>query len=257
MKKTLLIAASLFAFVALSGCKGKETISINSKADLEGKKIGVQAGTTGEGYVQDEINGATVKSFKSVIDAALSLKTGAIDAIVIDELPAKEICKRNSNLKIVDAELITDVYAIAVKKGNVKLLDSINSTIKNIKSDGTYESLINSFMPVEGEIEIPTIAAGNGTEVIRMGTNATFPPFEYVEGSSVVGFDVSMAQLIANDYGKKLQVVDMAFDGLIAALQSDAIDFIAAGMTATEERRQNVDFSEPYYSSRQVIIVRK
>ena len=49
----------------------------------------------------------------------------------------------------------------------------------------------------------------------------------------------------------------MAFDGLIAALQSDAIDFIAAGMTATDERRKNVDFSEPYYSSNQVIIVRK
>ena len=49
----------------------------------------------------------------------------------------------------------------------------------------------------------------------------------------------------------------MAFDGLIAALQSGAIDFIAAGMTATEERRQNVDFSEPYYESNQVIIVRK
>jgi len=90
-----------------------------------------------------------------------------------------------------------------------------------------------------------------------MGTNAAFPPFEYIEGTDPVGFDVTMSQLIARDFGKKLQVVDMAFDGLIAALQSDAIDFIAAGMTATDERRKNVDFSEPYYSSNQVIIVRK
>ena len=62
---------------------------------------------------------------------------------------------------------------------------------------------------------------------------------------------------IAKDLNKKLQVVDMSFDGLIAAVQSGAVDFVAAGMTATDERRQNVDFSEPYYESNQVIIVRK
>ena len=84
-------------------------------------------------------------------------------------------------------------------------------------------------------------------EVVKMGTNAAFPPFEYTEGSEVVGFDITMSQLIAKDYGKKLEVVDMNFDGLIAALQSGAIDFIAAGMTATEERRKNVDFSSAFY----------
>ena len=66
-----------------------------------------------------------------------------------------------------------------------------------------------------------------------------------------------MAQIVARDLSKKLEVVDMNFDGLIAALQSGAIDFIAAGMTATDERRKNVDFSEAYYSSNQVIIIRK
>ena len=90
-----------------------------------------------------------------------------------------------------------------------------------------------------------------------MGTNAAFPPFEYIKGSEAVGFDVSMSKLIAKDLNKKLQVVDMSFDGLIAAVQSGAVDFVAAGMTATDERRQNVDFSEPYYESNQVIIVRK
>ena len=92
---------------------------------------------------------------------------------------------------------------------------------------------------------------------LTMYTNAEFPPFEYIKGSEAVGFDVSMSKLIAKDLNKKLQVVDMSFDGLIAAVQSGAVDFVAAGMTATDERRQNVDFSEPYYESNQVIIVRK
>lgn len=257
MKKVMFGALALAAVLAVTGCNEKKSVVINSKADLEGKSIGVQAGTTGELYVQDELKTAKCNSFKNVIDASLSLKNGAIDAIIVDELPALEVCKRNDDLKVLDIDLVTDVYAIAVKKGNSELLDSINKTIENMKADGRYEALINSFMPADGNVKIPSVekVAGNGT--VRMGTNAAFFPFEYTEGSEVVGFDATMAQYIANDFGKNLEIQDMAFDGLIAALQSDAIDFIAAGMTATEERRQNVDFSEPYYESKQVVIVRK
>lgn len=257
MKKFVFGALALAAVFALAGCNNKKQVSITSKADLEGKSIGVQAGTTGETYVQEEIKDAKCNSFKNVIDASLSLKNGAIDAIVVDELPAKEVCKQNPDLTILDFDLATDVYAIAVKKGNSELLASINKTIADMKADGRYEALINAFMPADGNVKIPEVEAKAGNGTVRMGTNAAFFPFEYTEGSKVVGFDATMAQYIANDYGKNLEIQDMAFDGLIAALQSDAIDFIAAGMTATEERRQNVDFSEPYFSSKQVVIVRK
>lgn len=258
MKKVIFGALALAAIFAVTGCNEKKSVVISTKADLDGKSIGVQAGTTGELYVQDELKSAKCSSFKNVIDASLSLKNGAIDAIIVDELPAKEVCKQNDDLKILDIDLVTDVYAIAVKKGNTGLLDSINKTIASMKADGRYEALINAFMPADGNVKIPSVEkAANTDGTVRMGTNAAFFPFEYTEGSEVVGFDATMAQYIANDYGKSLEIQDMAFDGLIAALQSDAIDFIAAGMTATEERRQNVDFSEPYFESKQVVIVRK
>lgn len=257
MKIAAAAAASL-AVLSFASCAKKNKVVINGVDDLAGKKIGCQAGTTGETYVQDNVKDAQLKSFKTGIDAALDLNNGAIDAIVLDELPAKEIVKRNPGLAIVDSDFATEEYAIAVKKGNKELLDSVNKTIAAMKSDGTYEKLISDFMPVDGTITVPEdVKADNASGEIRMGTNAAFPPFEYTQGTNVVGFDVAMSQLIAKDYGRNLKVVDMSFDGLIAALQSDAIDFIAAGMTATDERRQNVDFSDPYYSSKQVIIVRK
>ena len=257
MKKTLAIIFTLLMVASVFAGGAKETIVITSADDLAGKKIGVQAGTTGELYVQENVADAKLASFKTGMDAALDLKNGAIDLIVLDELPAKEIVKRNKDLTIVDASFAVEQYAIAVKKGNKALLDSINKTIMTIKIDGTYENLINAFMPVDGNIVIPEIADVDSKEVVKMGTNAAFPPFEYIKGSEAVGFDVSMSKLIAKDLNKKLQVVDMSFDGLIAAVQSGAVDFVAAGMTATDERRQNVDFSEPYYESNQVIIVRK
>ena len=257
MKKSIFILGSAVLMAIVMGCSKKTQVTINSEADLAGLNVGCQAGTTGEIYITEEIEGVNVKSFKSGIDASLSLKNGAIDAVVLDELPAKEIVKRNPDLKILDIPFAKEEYSIAVRKNDGELLASINNTIAQIKADGTYDSLIKAFMPAEGEITVPETIACSGSKTLKMGTNSSFAPFEYMEGTSVVGFDVTLSQMIARDYGCKLEVKDMNFDGLIAALQSGAIDFIASGMSATDERRKNVDFSDPYYSSCQVIIVRK
>ena len=259
MKKITVICAALAAVLAFTGCS-KSNVQVNSIADLAGKKIGVQAGTTGEDWVQDNVEGVQLSSFKTGMDAALDLKNRAIDAVVLDELPAKAIVERNPDLKIIhDKEFAEnkEAYAIAVKKGNAELLSSINKTIADMKANGEYEKLVNAFMPADGKIQIPAADASTGSKVVKLGTNAAFPPFEYVEGKNIVGFDITMGQKIAKNADMKLEVVDMAFDSLIPALQSGTIDFIAAGMSVNEERKKNVDFSETYFESEQVIIVRK
>ena len=258
MKKTaLLICAAILLTAPL--CAKPKKVSIKGKADLDGKKIGVQAGTTGEMFVQDEVKNAKLSSFKSGIDAALDLKNGAIDCVVLDELPAMEIVKRNPSLKIIRDPYFAEnkeEYAIAVKKGREDLLAKINDTINAMKANGEYETLVAAFMPADGNIKIPASETGSGEKVI-LGTNAAFPPFEYVNGKDIVGFDITMGEKIAKNAGMKLEVMDMAFDSLIPALQAGTIDFIAAGMSVTEERKKNVDFSVPYFASEQVIIVRK
>jgi len=101
----------------------------------------------------------------------------------------------------------------------------------------------------------PVMAEG-GT--IIMGTNAAFPPFEYLgDDGQPDGFDVAIAREIAKDLGKELVVDDMVFDGLLAALQSGKIDFVAAGMTVKEERKEFADFSDSYFTARQKIVVQK
>ena len=142
-KQTIIVKAS-----------DKTVASVN---DLKGKVVGVQAGTTGELFATEEIEGLNVKSFKTGIDAALALKNGAIEAIIIDELPAQEIVRRNVELKLVDDDFYTDEYAIAVKKGNSELLNSINKTIEKIKADGTYQKLIDAYMPLDGDVKIVSI----------------------------------------------------------------------------------------------------
>ena len=99
-----------------------------------------------------------------------------------------------------------------------------------------------------------TEAAAGGTLV--MGTNAEFPPYEFYEDSKIVGIDAEIAQAIADKLGMELQIEDMSFDAIIPSLTSGKIDFGAAGMTVTEDRKASVDFTDSYASSTQVIIVK-
>ncbi|WP_297299155.1 basic amino acid ABC transporter substrate-binding protein [uncultured Brachyspira sp.] len=90
---------------------------------------------------------------------------------------------------------------------------------------------------------------------IYVGTNAEFEPFEYRDGDKIIGFDIDLINEISKIMGFQFEIVDMQFDGLLPALESKKIDIIIAGMTATEERKQFVNFSDPYYNSKQSIVV--
>lgn len=94
-----------------------------------------------------------------------------------------------------------------------------------------------------------------------LGTSADYPPYEFyaeIDGNlEIVGFDIEIAKEIAKDIGVELEIIDMQFDGLLAALVADNIDIIVAGMAATEERKESVDFSTSYYEAEQTMLVRK
>ena len=106
-----------------------------------------------------------------------------------------------------------------------------------------------SCVMAEGEVEAIK-AAGK----VVMTTNAEFEPFEFKDGEEIVGIDVEIAKKIAEKLGVELEITDIAFDSLIPSLNAGKADFIAAGMTATDERRKNVDFSDDYFNASQTII---
>lgn len=93
-----------------------------------------------------------------------------------------------------------------------------------------------------------------------IGTSAEYAPYEYhtmIDGKdTIVGFDIAIAKEIAKDLGVQLEIVDMGFDGLLGALNTDKVDIVIAGMTPNEERKKSVDFSKMYYEAKQGIMVR-
>lgn len=114
----------------------KEGSAIKSGDDLAGKTVGVQTGTTADMYIADEMPNTTAKQYTKYLEAAADLANGRIDAIVMDSLPGAELVKNNKGLVILEKELFTDTYGLAVKKGNTELLDKMNEVLQKLMDDG-------------------------------------------------------------------------------------------------------------------------
>ena len=233
---------------------------ISGVDDLEGAKIGVQIGTVGDTYASDyegDDAGTEVARYNKGADAVQALKQNKIDCVIIDEQPALAFVDKNPELKILDEEFTNEDYAICVAKGNNELLDKINGALDELKQDGTLESIINNYIGVDAGktpyVSSDDVIRDNGT--LTMATNAAFPPYEYYVNGTIVGIDADMAQAIADKLGMNLVISDMEFDSIIAAVQSGKADFGAAGLTVTEDRLKNINFSEAYTTAKQVIIV--
>ena len=110
--------------------------------------------------------------------------------------------------------------------------------------------------PAEEPLAQPAETGYKGTyDVLKMATNAAFPPYEYKEGEDFVGIDVEIATAIAKELGAELEIVDMEFDSIITSVQTGETSFGMAGMTVTDERKEKIDFSSSYATGVQVVIV--
>lgn len=260
LKKLISVAAAAVLSAAMfTGCGSKAPENtVFSIDDLNGKKIGVQLGTVGDTYASD-VEGATVERYNKGADAVQALKQGKIDAVIIDLQPATVFVSQNSDsLTILDDKYPDENYAIAIKKDNDELTQQINDALAQLESNGTLEQIKSNWIGDEAGQHPYTSPEGiqyDGTMV--MATNAEFPPYESMSGEDVVGFDADMMKAVCDILGKDLKIDNMEFDSIIAAVQTGKADVGVAGMTVTEDRLENVNFSDPYTTATQVIIVRK
>ncbi len=126
--------------------------SIAGAADLEGKNVGVQNGTTGDLYVTDE-TGANPYRYKTGADAAIELTNGKLDAVVLDEMPANEIVASNSALKVLDEPLTEEQYAIAIAKGKDDLKAVVDSVVAKLLEEGKIDEWIEAHKQASETLE--------------------------------------------------------------------------------------------------------
>ena len=116
--------------------------SITNVNGISNKKIAVQLGSIADTFVTEKYKNANVVRQKKYLAAIEDLKTGKVDCVVMDELPAKEIVSKNEGIKILDGSLTNDSYGMVVKKGNKELLDAINMVLQNLKDEGKIDEFI-------------------------------------------------------------------------------------------------------------------
>ena len=259
MKKAVVFALTGIMAVSMFGCGSKKQVEVSSVDDLKDLTIGVQTGTTGDSYATDAVaNDSQMKRYNKGADAIQALKTGKIDAVVIDSLPAQKFVDANDDLKIVENIWEPEEYAICIAKGNSDLTDKFNSAIEELQKDGTIDSITSNY--IGDEVGKHPYETPDGTEypngTLTMATNAQFEPYEYYDGDQIVGIDADIAKAICDKLGYELKIEDMEFDAIIAAVSSGKADFGAAGITVTEDRKKNIDFTDTYTKACQVIVVR-
>ena len=127
----------------------KEDSDIAGPDDLEGVKIGVQESTTGHIYCEDDYGADKVIAYTAGANAIEALKTGKVDAVVIDNQPAKEFVKANEGLKVLDTDYVEEEYAIAIAKDNEELLEKVNGVIKQMKEDGSLQAILDKYIKAE------------------------------------------------------------------------------------------------------------
>jgi len=264
MKKILALLLALTLILSFAACRsgggGSDAVAINAPSDLAtaGTRIGVQMGTTGHDFANENFPDAEIMPYDTNSDVILALLSGDVDAVIMDSEPARNFVDRNEGqIRQLDELLTEEYYGISLH------LDSpytalFNDALNTLRDNGTLYQLIDYWVnedPSAARYESPAgTTHPNGT--LLMGTSADFPPFEFYEGGQIVGLDPDIARAIGDLLGYEIEIVDMDFGTIIISVQTGQVDFGMAGMTINEERLEQVSFTQGYFLSGQSVLVR-
>ena len=236
------------------GSQGK----IATVDDLAMKKIGVPMGTVYDTFVPQRLPAASVQLYNDTSDLAIALKTGKIDA-VFDNLDAvNTLIKDNPDLALLADDVMTTPIGVGFNKNNPALRARFNDFLAKAKADGSFETLYKrwyeSDLSAVKPVKFPSFPDG---EKVTLGINmSTLPITGYIDGE-YTGFDVELIQTFAYKENMNLQILTMDFGAMIPALAAGKVDMIATSISITDERKQQIDFSDPYMDDKTGVMVLK
>ncbi len=173
-------------------------------------------------------------------------------AVMILSLAA---CGKTATVKIIDVNLTEEEYAFGVDKNQPELLEEVNAFIDKIMEDGTFDEICNKYFGDGEPTAVKSAKEDPSKDQLVVATNASFAPFEYMEGDSYYGIDMEIAALLAEELGKELVINNMKFEAVCLSVGEHKCDIAMAGLTINDKRKESVNFSKPYYNAYQKLIV--
>lgn len=157
--------------------------------------------------------------------------------------------------KVIDIDLTEEEYAFGVDKTQPELLEQVNAFLAEIQSNGKFDEICNNYFGDGTPVAVSSVAEDSSKDQLVVATNASFEPFEYMEGDKYLGIDMEIAAALAEYLGKELVISNMDFDAVCLSVGQQKCDIAMAGLTVNEERTEYVTFSNSYYSASQKLIV--
>lgn len=163
--------------------------------------------------------------------------------------------KNNVTAKVIDIELTQEEYAFGVDKDQPELLAQTNAFIAEIKADGTFDKICNNYFGDGTPAAVTSAQLDPSKDQLVVAVNAAFEPFEYMQGENYYGIDMEIAAALAKKLNKELVISNMEFDAVCLSIGQHKCDIAMSGLTIKEDRKEHVDFTDPYYSASQKLIV--
>ncbi|MBQ9573853.1 MAG: transporter substrate-binding domain-containing protein [Synergistaceae bacterium] len=257
------VFALLFVLVLCVGVCSADEAKLKSPSDLKTEKLAAQRGTVGQFLAEDLLGdkkALLLTTYEKYVDAIAALRQGKVRAVIMDEMPAKRFLNEVEGLAIMNEPLSEENYAIGFRKGNTELVSAVNKALAEMKADGTMDKIFAKYLDGDySAVKPEDIDFNKGAKggKLFVGTEAGFAPYELKVGTGFIGIDVEMCAYIAKKLDRELVIENMNFDALPMAVSTNKVDMICAGITVTDERKENMDFSDNYVvGAKQVAVVK-
>ena len=259
-KKILcLIIIFLFVLSALAGCADKSKVGGDKTnvEDYRNSRVGIMTGSYQSTIVGDFFPDATILEYNNPADMLYALTENKIDITMIDA--SSYTCALWEGLQIsrLDEVAETSSYGIIFPKGQQQELRlQVNAFLAKIKENGTYDKLNEKWFGNKEPAEFLDPEALTGTNgTLRVIVNNELKPFGYIKNGKLVGYDVEILTLFAEEYGYRLDITSVPFQSLLAGVSGGAYQLGISGLTITEERKETFDFSDTYHNEDIIYVV--
>lgn len=237
-----------------------DSLQVIADSLLNGKTVAVMTGSLGEMMLTDECPQVVVRCFDDIMDGFAALRAGKVNYVMTAYTTAYVVNRSERSYRILPHHLTNEGAGVAISKSDdTGLLRGIDSVLAVFRKDGTLDAIIGNWIRHDGsDYVIPEFGNNDAQQnrpVLRVGTAANREPMCFIKNNKIAGLDWELMMRTGEALDMEVEFVDMKYAALIAALQSGKIDAIASNMTATAERKKQVDFSEVYYVNPQVLIV--
>ena len=216
-------------------------------SQLGGQKVGVLTGSIHEGFLRQNHPDVEAFCMDAQSDLLQGLLTHKCQAIISPNDDMREPIQKHPQITLLQDSLMIEKLVAGIHPDNGQLLQQFNAFLKELKESGTLDDIIRRYLSPVPELQMPDIPLPTQGTPLRVGSMGGSLPWTFVQNGEYAGFDMEMARRFAAYLNRPIEVNDINFSGLIAALKSGKVDLIISQIAYTPERAQSISLSDSYY----------